>query len=104
MRDYDVKFCKKNSTEMDCLLTGTVRGCNTGRILGYQGIIKTKNLSDKHDSAVRMIQELGERMLGFIDRTRDLFQMEKGSYMLKPQEVNILSLLQRIKKHESLWH
>ncbi|MBW2105004.1 MAG: hypothetical protein JRI26_03015 [Deltaproteobacteria bacterium] len=51
-----------------------------------------------------MIQELGERMLGFIDRTRDLFQMEKGSYMLKPQEVNILSLLQRIKKHESLWH
>jgi len=137
VRDYEVKFCKKNGTEMDCLLTGTVRRSSTGRILGYQGIIrdvteqkrierlrddvqrmmrhdlkspligiiglagmllKTKNLTDKQDSAARMVQELGERMLGFIDRTRDLFQMEQGSYTLKPQEVNILSVLQRIKK------
>jgi len=137
VRDYEVKFCKKNGTEMDCLLTGSVRCSSTGRILGYQGIIrdvteqkrierlrddvhrmmrhdlkspligiigltglllKSKNLTDKQDSAARMIQELGERMLGFIDRTRDLFQMEQGSYTLKPQEVNILSVLQRIKK------
>ena len=135
--DYEVKFCKKNGTEMDCLLTGSVRRSSTGRILGYQGIIrdvteqkrierlsddvqrmmrhdlkspligiiglaglllKRKNLTDKQDSAARMIQELGERMLGFIDRTRDLFQMEEGSYTLKPQEVNICSVLQRIKK------
>ena len=137
VRDYEVKFCKKNGTEMDCLLTGSVRHSSTGRILGYQGIIrdvteqkrierlrddvqrmmrhdlkspligiiglsglllKGKNLTDKQDSAARMIQELGERMLGFIDRTRDLFQMEQGSYTLKPQEVNIFSVLQRIKK------
>jgi len=137
VRDYEVKFCKKNGTEMDCLLTGSVRHSSTGRILGYQGIIrdvteqkrierlrddvhrmmrhdlkspligiiglaglllKSKNLTDKQDSAARMVQELGERMLGFIDRTRDLFQMEQGSYTLKPQEVNILSVLQRIKK------
>jgi len=137
VRDYEVKFCKKNGTEMDCLLTGSVRHSSTGRILGYQGIIrdvteqkrierlrddvhrmmrhdlkspligiigltgmllKTKNLTDKQNSAARMVQELGERMLGFIDRTRDLFQMEQRSYTLKPQEVNILSVLQRIKK------
>jgi len=137
VRDYEVKFCKKNGTEMDCLLTGSVRHSSTGRILGYQGIIrdvteqkrverlrddvqrmmrhdlkspligiiglaglllKGKNLSNKQDSAARMIQELGERMLGFIDRTRDLFQMEQGSYTLKPQEVNICSVLRRIKK------
>jgi PAS domain S-box-containing protein len=137
VRDYEVKFCKKNGTEMDCLLTGSVRRSGTGRILGYQGIIrdvteqkrverlrddvqrmmrhdlkspligiiglsglllKSKNLTDKEDSAARMIQELGERMLGFIDRTRDLFQMEQGNYTLKPQEVNILSVLHRIKK------
>jgi PAS domain S-box-containing protein len=137
VRDYEVKFRKKNGTEMDCLLTGSVRHSSTGRILGYQGIIrdvteqkrierlrddvqrmmrhdlkspligivgltglllKSKNLTDKQDSAARMIQELGGRMLGFIDRTRDLFQMEQGSYTLKPQEVNICSVLQRIKK------
>jgi len=137
VRDYEVKLCKKNGTEMDCLLTGSLRRSSTGRMLGYQGIIrdvteqkrierlrddvhrmmrhdlkspligiigliglllKSKNLTDKQDSAARMIRELGERMLGFIDRTRDLFQMEQGSYTLKPQEVNILSVLQRIKK------
>jgi PAS domain S-box-containing protein len=137
VRDYEVKFRKKNGTEMDCLLTGSVRRSSTGRILGYQGIIrdvteekrierlrddvhrmmrhdlkspligiiglaglllKSKNLTDKQDSAARMIQELGERMLGFIDRTRDLFQMEQGSYTLTPQEVNALGVLRRIKK------
>ena len=137
VRDYEVKFCKKNGTEMDCLLTSSVRRSSTGRILGYQGIIrdvteqkrierlrddvhrmmrhdlkspligiiglaglllKSKNLSEKQDNAAHMIQELGERMLGFIDRTRDLFQMEQGSYILKPQEVNICSVLKRIKK------
>jgi PAS domain S-box-containing protein len=137
VRDYEVKFRKKNGTEMDCLLTGSVRHSSTGRILGYQGIIrdvteqkrierlrddvqrmmrhdlrspligiiglaglllKSKNLTNKQNSSAHMIQELGERMLGFIDRTRDLFQMEQGSYTLKPQEVNILSVLQRIKK------
>jgi len=137
VRDYEVKFCKKSGTEMDCLLTGSVRRSSNGSIVGYQGIIrdvteqkrierlrddvhrmmrhdlkspligiiglaglllKSKNLTDKQDSAACMIQELGERMLGFIDRTRDLFQMEQGSYTLKPQEVNILSVLQKIKK------
>lgn len=137
VRDYEVKFRKKNGTEMDCLLTGSVRHSSTGRILGYQGIIrdvteqkrierlrddvhrmmrhdlkspligiigltglllKSKNLTDKQNESARMIQELGERMLGFIDRTRDLFQMEQGSYTLKPEKVNILVVLQRIKK------
>ena len=137
VRDYEVKFCKKNSTEMYCLLTSSVRRSSTGRILGYQGIIrdvteqkrierlrddvhrmmrhdlkspligiiglaglllKSKNLSEKQDNAAHMIQELGERMLGFIDRTRDLFQMEQGSYILKPHEVDICSVLKRIKK------
>jgi len=123
VRDYEVKFRKKNGTEMDCLLTGSVRHSSTGRILGYQGIIrdvteqkrierlrddvhrmmrhdlksplvgiiglaglflKSSNLTDKQSDSARMIKELGERMLGFIDRTRDLFQMEQGSYTLKP--------------------
>jgi len=137
VRDYEVKFCKKNGTEMDCFLTGTVRRSNEGSIFGYQGIIrdvterkrierlrddvhrmmrhdlkspligiggltklllKDDNLTDKQRKATTMILELGERMLGFIDRTRDLFQMEEGSYKLKPQEVNLLSMFRRIEQ------
>jgi PAS domain S-box-containing protein len=137
VRDYEVKFKKKNGTEMDCLLTGTIRRSNDGSILGYQGIIrdvteqkrierlrddvhrmmrhdlkspligimglaglllKGDNLTEKQRKETGMIQELGERMLGFIDRTRDLFQMEEGSYKLNPQEVNLLGMLRRIEK------
>jgi len=137
VRDYEVKFRKKNGTEMDCLLTGTVRRSNEGSILGYQGIIrdvteqkrierlrddvhrmmrhdlkspligimgfaglllKGDNLTEKQRKETSMIQELGERMLGFIDRTRDLFHMEEGSYKLNSQEVNLLSIFRRTEK------
>jgi PAS domain S-box-containing protein len=137
VRDYEVKFKKKNGTQMDCLLTGTVRRSNDGSILGYQGIIrdvteqkrierlrddvhrmmrhdlkspligimglaglllKAENLTEKQRKETSMIKELGERMLGFIERTRDLFQMEEDSYKLYPREVDLLSVLRRIEK------
>jgi PAS domain S-box-containing protein len=137
VRDYEVKFKKKNGTEMDCILTSTLRRSADGDVLGYQGIIrdvteqkrierlrddvqrmmrhdlkspligiigfaglllKSKNLTGKQLEETRMIRELGERMIGFIDRTRDLFQMEEGSYQLTPQKVNLLSVLRRIEK------
>jgi PAS domain S-box-containing protein len=136
VRDYEVKFKKKNGTEMDCLLNATVRRSADGGILGYQGIIrdvteqkrierlrddvhrmmrhdlksplvgiiglaglllKGDDLTEKEREEIGMIQELGERMLGFIDRTRDLFQMEQGNYELHPQGVNLLGILGRIR-------
>jgi PAS domain S-box-containing protein len=137
VRDYEVKFKKKNGTKMDCILNATVRRSAKGDILGYQGIIrdvteqkhierlrddvhrmmrhdlksplvgviglaglllKGDNLTEKQREEIGMIQELGERMLGFIDRTRDLFQMEQGNYELHPQEVNLLGILARIER------
>ena len=137
VRDYEVTFKKKNGTDMECLLTGTVRRSDEGNLLGYQGIIrdvteqkrierlrddvqrmmrhdlkspligiiglaglllKGGNLTEKQRKETHMIQELGERMLRFIDRTRDLFQMEEGSYELNPQEVNLLGILRRIER------
>jgi len=40
VRDYEIKLRKKDGTEMDCLLTATVRHADDGSILGYQGIIR----------------------------------------------------------------
>jgi PAS domain S-box-containing protein len=40
VRDYEVRFRKKDATEMVCLLSSTVRRSNDGSILGYQGIIR----------------------------------------------------------------
>jgi len=40
VRDYEIKLRKKDGTEMDCLLTATIRRTADGNILGYQGIIR----------------------------------------------------------------
>jgi PAS domain S-box-containing protein len=40
VRDFEVNLRKKDGTEMNCLLTATVRRAADGRILGYQGIIR----------------------------------------------------------------
>ncbi|MDY6856885.1 MAG: PAS domain S-box protein [Thermodesulfobacteriota bacterium] len=42
VRDYEVKFRKKDGIKMDCLLTSTVRKSSNGTILGYQGIIRDR--------------------------------------------------------------
>jgi two-component system cell cycle sensor histidine kinase/response regulator CckA len=40
VRDYEVAFRKKDGTEMDCLLTTTLRRADGGGILAYQGIVR----------------------------------------------------------------
>jgi PAS domain S-box-containing protein len=61
-------------------------------------LLKGENLTEKQRKEASMIRELGEKMLGFIDRARDLFQMEKGSYELTPRKVNLSCLLLQIKE------
>jgi putative nucleotidyltransferase with HDIG domain len=40
VQDYEVKFRKKDGTEIECLLTSTLRRDDNGDILGYQGILR----------------------------------------------------------------
>ena len=40
VRDYEVKFRKNDGTELNCLLTSTVRRGDDGTVLGYQGIMR----------------------------------------------------------------
>ncbi|MDY6954401.1 MAG: PAS domain S-box protein, partial [Thermodesulfobacteriota bacterium] len=40
VRNYEVKFRKKDGTEMACLITATVRQASDGSILGYQGVMR----------------------------------------------------------------
>ncbi len=40
VRDFETRFKRKDGTEMECLLTATVRRADDGGIVGYQGIIR----------------------------------------------------------------
>ncbi len=53
VRDYEVKFRKKNGTELECLYTATVRRADDGTVLGYQGIIRDITDRKKADEALR---------------------------------------------------
>jgi PAS domain S-box-containing protein len=58
VRDYPLRFRKKDGTEMDCALTGTVRRADDGTLLGYRGIIRDltqqKNLQKQVLQAQKM--------------------------------------------------
>jgi PAS domain S-box-containing protein len=40
VRDFETRFIKKDGTEMECLLTATIRRADDGDTVGYQGIIR----------------------------------------------------------------
>ncbi len=71
-------------------------------LIGIVGLAKRLrkgvNLTDKQRKAAALIQESGEKTLKMIDRSRDLFQMELGTYELTARPVNLVSVLERIKK------
>lgn len=70
-------------------------------LIGITGLarvlLKSARMRDREKRAASMIQELGEKTILFIDRSRDLFQMEQGSYRLKPRPVELISLLKGVK-------
>ena len=76
-------------------------------LIGITGLArrlqKGTNLTGRQRKAAALIQETGERTLKLLDRSRDLFQMEQGVYTLNPRPVNIMAILDRIKRQlESL--
>jgi len=58
VKNYEVKFCKKDGTEMDCLLTSTVRLADDGSVLGYQGIIRDVTERKHLETQLQQAQKL----------------------------------------------
>jgi PAS domain S-box-containing protein len=58
VRNYEVKLRKKDGTEMNCLITSTVRCDDTGDIIGYQGIIRDITEQKLTENALKTSKEL----------------------------------------------
>jgi PAS domain S-box-containing protein len=52
--DYEVKFKKKDGTEIECLLTATLRLDSEGKVLGYQGILR--DVTDRKKLEQQLLQ------------------------------------------------
>ena len=57
VRDYEVKFRKKDETVMECLVTAVARKGNDGTVLGYQGIIRDITERKKAEQEIRRLNK-----------------------------------------------
>ena len=69
-------------------------------LIGITGLarrlLKEGGLNPQQQHVAAMIRNLGEKVLALLDRTRDLFQMEEGTYVLSPRPVDLLGLLRDV--------
>lgn len=56
VRDFEVKLRKKDGTEMECLLTASLRRADDARVLGYQGIIRDISQQKRAEELLRLTQ------------------------------------------------
>jgi two-component system sensor histidine kinase/response regulator len=59
-------------------------------------ILTQASLTDKQRELLGMVEEAGRRMLEMINRTIDLYKMEKSTYALDPVSVDILPITEQI--------
>lgn len=70
VRDYELKFRRKDGTQIDCLLTSTVRRAADGTVLEYQGIIRDITEQVK---AERALHESEQRFRQLAENLREVF-------------------------------
>ena len=83
VRDYEVKFRKKDGTQMDCLLTATVRLASDGSVLGYQGIIRDVTAHRQADETLRKYERIVATLsdlMSLIDRDY-VYQAVNDAYL-----------------------
>lgn len=85
VRDYELKFRRKDGAQIDCLVTSTVRRGPDGTVLGYQGIIRDITEQMKAEKA---LHESERRFRQLAENLREVFWLSSldGSqiYFINP--------------------
>lgn len=69
-------------------------------ILSFPKLIrKNEHLTEKQLKYLRIIEESGRRILDMINRSLDLFKMEKGIYEYDPTPVDVIPIIDSIMTH-----
>ncbi len=69
-----------------------------GAVVGLPGEIRRLGkLSQSQENMLLTIEDAGEAMLQLINRSLDLYKMERGTYVLRKKSVDVLGLLESIK-------
>ncbi|MEK6673012.1 MAG: PAS domain S-box protein [Nitrospirota bacterium] len=58
VKDYEVRFLKKDGTVMDCLLTSTIQYDREDNITGYKGVIRDDTERRRHEKEIILLQSI----------------------------------------------
>ena len=81
VRDYPLRLRKKDGTEMDCLISGTVRRAEDGTILGYRGIIRDiteQQRMQRQLAQAQKMEAIGTLSSGIAHDFKNLLQVVMG--------------------------
>ncbi len=78
VKNYEVKLRKKDGTEIECLVTSTVRLDRDGNILGYQGIVRDITERKQEEEKMKRYTKDLERIVD--ERTGDLKEVQRLLY------------------------
>lgn len=67
-------------------------------IIGFSEVLlmKKDNFTEAESEYIRIIRDSGYQMLTMINRSLDIFKMERGIYQFNPDSVNILGVIKKI--------
>ena len=82
--------------DVDRIMRHDLKGPLTGIIGLPQIILDDGGLSDSQVMFLRLIEENGYKMLSMINLSLDLFKIERGTYQLSPEPVDLLAMTRRL--------
>lgn len=65
-------------------------------IIGFSQLLLDESQSESHRDSISIIYNSGYQMLHMINHSLDLFKMEEGSYLLEPQELDLIQLFKKL--------
>lgn len=82
--------------DVDHIMRHDLKAPLTG-IIGLPPLIREEGgLSDSQAMLLGLVEENGLKMLSMINRSLDLFKMERGTYVLTPEPVELTAVLRRL--------
>lgn len=80
VKDYEVKFVRKDGTPMDCLLTSTLQYSDDGAIVGYRGIMRDVS---EQKRMMKLLETERQKFFSLLDALPAFVDLRDRSYTFR---------------------